>query len=262
MIRHPLGLRLNSTRPLKDQIYEAAHYGARGVVMDATSDLAPHRLGVTGRRELRHLLRTVELSLVALHLPTRRPFDTTDQLDDRIRRSDAAFALAYELGTSLVLCRVGPVPTEKDKDRCEIFTTALASLAQRADHRGVRLAIDTGSEPGQRLRGFLDAQNAPSLAASIDPTSLLHAGIDPVDAARELGPWVAHAYAADATGAGAPAAANPRGFSYPPGALDWEEYLGALEEIAYQGFLTVWPDPSADPRISYLAVAKRLEQLS
>ena len=173
MIRHPLGLRLNPTCPLKDQIYDAARYGAQGVVMDATGDLAPHRLGETGRRELRHLLRTLELSLVALHLPTRRPFDTTDQLDDRIRRGDAAFALAYELGTSLVLCRVGPVPAEEDKDRRELFTTALASLAQRADHRGVRLAIETGPEPGQRLRGFLDAQGAPSLAASIDPTSLL-----------------------------------------------------------------------------------------
>ncbi len=262
MIRHPLGLRLNSACPLKDQIYDAARYGAQGVVMDATGDLAPQRLGETGRRELRHLLRTLELSLVALHLPTRRPFDTTDQLDERIRRGDAAFALAYELGTSLVLCRVGPVPAEEDKDRRELFTTALASLAQRADHRGVRLAIETGPEPGQRLRGFLDAQGAPSLAASIDPTSLLRAGIDPVDATRELGPWVAHAYAADATGPGAPAAANPRGFGYPPGALDWEEYLGALEEVAYNGFLTIWPDPSADPRGTYLAVVRRLEQVS
>lgn len=262
MIRHPLGLRLNSTHSLKDQIHEAARYGARGVVLDATGELAPHRLGETGRRELRYLLRSVELSLVALHLPTLRPFDTTDQLDDRIRRSDAAFALAYELGTRLVLCRVGPVPSEEDKARREMFTTAVTSLAHRADHRGVRLAIETGSEPGECLCRFLDALGAPSLAASIDPSSLLRAGIDPVQATRALGPWVAHAYAADATGPGAPAAANPRGFGYPPGALDWEEYLGALEEVAYHGFLTVWPGPSADPRLTYLAVLRRLEQLS
>ena len=57
-----------------------------------------------------------------------------------------------------------------------------------------------------------------------------------------LAAWVAHAYAGDATGTGPAASANPRGFGFPPGALDWEEYLGALEEIGYRGFLTVWPD--------------------
>ena len=109
MIRHPLGLRLDPDRPVRDQIHEAARLGARGVVVDAIGDLAPHRLGETGRRELRHILRTVELSLVGLSLPTRRPFDTTDQLDDRIRRADAAFAMAYELGTTIVLARAGAV---------------------------------------------------------------------------------------------------------------------------------------------------------
>src|SRR3954466_13769281 len=157
MIRHPLGLRLDPNRPIREQIHEAARLGAKGVVLDAIGDLAPQRLGETGRRELRHLLRTVELSLVALSLPTRRPFDTTDQLDERIRRADGAFALAYELGTNLVLARAGAVPPEEDGERLGVFTTALASLGQRADHRGVRLAVETGTEPGHRLKAFLDS---------------------------------------------------------------------------------------------------------
>ena len=65
MIRHPLGLRLDSSRPIRDQIHEAARMGARGLVLEAIGDLSPMRLGETGRRELRHLLRTMELSLVA-----------------------------------------------------------------------------------------------------------------------------------------------------------------------------------------------------
>ena len=171
MIRHPLGLRIDPARPVRDQIYEAARMGARGVVLDAIGDLAPQRLGETGRRELRHLLRTVELSLVALSLPTRRPFDTTDQLDERIRRADGAFALAYELGTNLVLARVGAVPPEEDGERLGTFTSAMASLGQRADHRGVRLAVETGTEPGQKLKAFLDSLDIVGLAASIDPSA-------------------------------------------------------------------------------------------
>jgi len=260
MIRHALGLRLDSSRPVRDQIHEAARMGARGVVLEAIGDLSPLRLGETGRRELRHLLRTMELSLVALSLPTRRSFDTTDQLDDRIRRADLAFALAYELGTNLVLARVGQVPLEDDRERREAFTNAISSLGQRADHRGVRLALETGSEPGQRLKTFLDSLDMVSLAASIDPASLLRAGIDPVAAARELSTWVAHAYAGDATGSAGGAAPNPRGLGFPAGALDWEEYLGALEEIGYRGFLTVWPDPSEDPRVRFTTLALWLKR--
>src|SRR5438552_2207972 len=190
MIRNPLGLRLDPDRPVRDQIHEAARLGAKGVVLDAIGDLAPQRLGETGRRELRHILRTVELSLIAVSLPTRRPFDTIDQLDERIRRADAAFAMAYELGTNVVLARVGAVPPSEDATRREVFTNAMRELGQHADHRGVRLALETGSEPGEQLRSFLEALSLPTLAASIEPASMLQTGIDPVATVRELATWV------------------------------------------------------------------------
>ena len=50
----------------------------------------------------------------------------------------------------------------------------------------------------------------------------------------------------------------PAGF--PPGALDWEEYIGALEEAAYHGFLTIWPDPHGDQASQFEAVKARLDR--
>jgi sugar phosphate isomerase/epimerase len=261
MIRHPLGLRLESDHSIRDQIYEAARLGARGVVIDAVGDLAPHRLGETGRRDLRHTLRTVELSLVALALPTRRPFDTSDQLDERLSRAESAFTMAFELGTTLVLVRAGAVPAAEDAPRHEVFTGAIRELARRADHRGTRCALETGPEPGQKLKAFLDAVGSAGLAASVDPASLLQAGIDPVACVRELESWVAHAYLNDATGATGVSALNPRGYGFPPGALDWEEYLGALEEIGYRGFLTVSPAPGRSAATQFAAVGDRLKRL-
>ncbi|MDR3618881.1 MAG: TIM barrel protein [Paludisphaera borealis] len=261
MIRNPLGLRLDPNRAIREQIQQAARLGARGVVLEASGDLAPHRLGETGRRELKHLLRSVELSLIAIHLPTRRTFDTTDQLDERVRRVDAAFAMTFDLGARIVLAQIGAAPdAEAEPARREVYTSAVASLARRAEHRGVRLAIENGAEPGQRTRAFLDALNDPSLAASVDPPSLLRAGIDPVTAARELGPWLAHAYAGDAVDA-PNAPRNPRGVGFHPGSLDWEEYIGALEEVAYHGFLTVWPEPTADPARQFKAVVERISEI-
>lgn len=250
MIRSSLGIRLlpNRDQTVKDQLYQAARLGAKGIVLDATGDLNPSRLSDTGRREFRHALRTVEVSLTALSLPTRRPFDTDDQLDDRLSRADSAFALAFDLGARLVLARVGAVPPESDAPRRALFTHALHELGRRADHRGVRLAIETGLEYGADLRAFLDSLNQPGLAASLDPGFLLRMGHDPIESTRALGPLVAHAYARDASsasdlGPSSAFATHPRGFGFPTGVLDWEEYLGALEEIHYPGVLTIWPDP-------------------
>jgi sugar phosphate isomerase/epimerase len=261
MIPHPLGLRLDATAAIREQIYEAARLGARGVVLDATGDLSPHRLGDTGRRELRQVLRTTEIALVALSLPTRRPFDTADQLDDRLRRAGSAFAMAYELGTKLALVRAGAVPPKEDAPRRELFGHALRELGASAEHQGVRLALETGAEPGQVLKAFLDEIGSYGLAASVEPGSLLHAGIDPVVCARELGSWVVHVYLNDATGMAGISAPNPRGYGFPPGALDWEEYLGALEEIGYHGFLTVWPAPGRPAKEQFTAVAERLKRM-
>jgi sugar phosphate isomerase/epimerase len=245
MIRQPLGVRLDPASSLRDQIRQAASLGAKGVVIEAGGEIHPERLGESGRREVRHLLRSVEMSLIALALPTRTPYDRLDDLDARLQRADRAFALAYDLGTRLVVVRAGAVPPETEAERRVIFSDVLGELARRADHRGVRLALETGTEPGSVLRAFLESKGSPALAASLEPAALLAHGIDPVVTARELGPWVAHAYAHDASTPGPRlvVAANPRGSGFRPGTLEWEEYLGMLEEINYHGFLTAWPEP-------------------
>jgi L-ribulose-5-phosphate 3-epimerase len=260
MIRSPLGLRLNPSRPIRDQISEAARLGAKGVVIDAIGDVSPERLSETGRRELRHLLRSVELSLIGLNLPTRRAFDTLDQLDDRLRRAERAFSLAYELGTTLVLARVGALPAEAEPERREIFLSALRELGRRADHQGVRLVVETGTEPGDVLGALLESFDTGGLAASIDPATLLQHQIDPVAATRSLGPWVAHAYAVDPSTAPAGRIVTMPGTGSPTHGLDWENYLGALEEINYRGFLTVWPDPNRDPGPQFTAMSAFLSR--
>jgi sugar phosphate isomerase/epimerase len=261
MIRHPLGLRLDPNQPSREQIYEAARLGARGVVLHASGELAPHRLSSTGRREIRHLLHSVELALVAVSLPTRRPFDTPEQLDDRIRRAHAAFAMAYELGTKIVLARVGAVPPVEEAARHESFATALRDLGTRAVHRGVSLACETGAAPAAPLKALFESLGLPSLASSIDPADALHVGIDPIATVRTLGRLIVHAYASDSVHSSSPAAPNPRGSGYPAGALDWEEYLGALEEVGYGGFLTVWPAADLSVAAQFASITRRLEQL-
>lgn len=260
MIPCPIGMRLNPSASLREQIREAAALGAKGVVIDAIGDVAPARLSETGRREFRHLLRSVEMSLVALSLPTRRAFDTTDQLDDRLRRAEAAFAMAFELGTTLVLARVGGVPPEENPEARAIFVNAVRELGRRADHRGVRLAIETGPDAGAVVRGLLDGLASPGLAASIDPTALTQSGNDPGEAILSLGPWVAHAYAPDGSNA-TRSTGLARRSGYPAGGIDLEGYFGSLEEVNYRGFVTIWPEPEQPAGPQFKATLDRLKRL-
>lgn len=262
VIRSPLGFRINPdpSRMLRDQIRESVRLGARGIVLDAAGDVSPDRLSETGRRDLRQTLRSIELSLIALNLPTRRPFDTEDDLDARLLRADRAFAMAYELGARLMLVRAGAVPAESDTARRSAYLHALTELGKRADHRGVRLAIETGTEPGSALAAVLDAIASPGLAASLDPATLLRMGHDPAVAARELAAWIAHAYASEGGGGSSRLVTSSRGFGFPGGALDWEEFLGSLEEVDYRGFLTIWPDPSGDQAAQFSAIKLKLDR--
>lgn len=263
MIRSPIGLRIDSSpdRSPRESLEEAARLGAKGVVLEAIGPLSPDRIGETGRRELRQLLRNNNLDLVALSLPTRRPFDTEDQLEDRLARADQAFALAFESGCRLALARVGSIPPEEDAERLAIFTGALTELAQRADHRGIRFAIEVADQAGSDVRSFLERLDFPTLAASVDPGPLLQSGLDPVLTVRDLGGWLAHAYASDSSTTSAPQrSANPRSFGFRPGVLDWAEYLGSLEEVDYQGFLTIWPDPRRPIGPQFTAMVETLKR--
>jgi sugar phosphate isomerase/epimerase len=170
--------------------------------------------------------------------------------------------MAFDLGTSLVLTSAGTLPRKEDAPRREAFTHAVRELGGRADHRGVRLALETGAEPADELNAFLVDLGSPSLGVSIDPSRGLQANIAPVASVRTLAEWVAHAYAGDAPGFARVQGSVRRGFDAPARALDWEEYLGALEEIGYRGFLTVWPVPGQPAALQFTAVCDRLGQLS
>lgn len=258
MIRSPLSLRLDPAQPIRDQIRLAAEAGAKGIVVEATEELAPGRLSETGRRELRHLCRSAEVVLAAVHLPTRRGFDTFDQIEDRLARADRVFALAYDLGARLVLVRAGAIPPVEDAAGRAACATTVGELASRADHRGLRLALETGTEPGGTMRDFLAERDRPNLGASIDPAALLRGGFDPVAAVVDLGPHVMHAYLHQGVGQRVALEAAPRRNSRAIASLDWENYFGALEEVNYHGTMTIWPETSSGLFAQYRSIAESL----
>lgn len=245
---------------MRESIDRAARLGAKGLAFDAIGELAPDRLSETGRREIRKALESRGLALIAVGLPTRRGLDTLDQLEDRLRRADRAFSMAYELRSPLVTVQAGAVPPESEAERLGAFRVAIGELDRLAANRGVIVALELGGDDPVRLAGFLRQFQSPHLAVSVDPGAQLGSGGDPAVALTELNDLVAHAYAGD-LGPAVRRPVNHRDWGFAPGALDWEAYLGALEEIRYRGFLTVWPAAGADPDAAFKAVVRLTETL-
>ena len=264
MISSPLGLRLETDpgRSPREQLVDAARLGACGVILDAAGDLAPHRLSATGRRDLRNTLQTVQMPLIGLNLPTRRPFDSEDDLDDRLQRAERAFVLAYELGARLVLVRLGSIPAEDDTVHRPIFQHACQELGRRADRQGIRLAVELHDDSPELLKGLLDSLAIPALGASIDPVPLKAEGVDPGSAVICLGAQVLHVYAPEperrSTNRARTGSVRPSSRISTP--LDWEAFLGSLEEIDYRDYLTVWPDKPEDGANAFKAIQKIVER--
>ena len=258
MIRPLLGLRLNPepdpVRSLGDALLGAAKAGARAVILEASGDLAPTRLGETGRRDLRHRLRAREIGLTALAYPTRRGFDSEDDLEARLARADRTFAMAYELGTRLVVADLGTLPgtSETEAGRLARFESALSTLGGLADRRGVTLAAEIGGDDPGAWSGLLDRLGLPTLGASLDPSAVLAEGRDPAESAVALGERLAHLDVPD------PSAGGPRrgGRSR---SVDWAAVLAALAEVGYRGGLTVRPGRNRDPFEAFRDAARAFE---
>jgi sugar phosphate isomerase/epimerase len=244
MPRIKIGVSLKSLRsPLRRSLGEAQRLGAAGVEVEATGDLAPQTLSQTGRREIRHLLRSHDLEVTAVACPLRRGLDVAENQEARIDYIRQAMTLSYDLGPRVVIVQAGQIPEKPEDPRTPLMREALTALAGHGDRTGTRLALDTGLESGAALAAFLDTFDTGSLAVNLNPGNLLVGGFDPHDAARALRHRIAHAHARDAR------RVSPNRTQTVPvghGDLDWIQLLATFEEIEYSGYLTVLGDSAAE----------------
>jgi sugar phosphate isomerase/epimerase len=248
MSRLKIGIRLESLGlPIRRGLQEAERLGAAGVQLDAVGDLSPDKLEQTGRRELRYLLRAHNLELTALGCPLRRGLDTAQDQEPRIDRVRKVMTLSFDLGARAAIVQAGRVSEDADDPRMALLAEALRALGEYGDRTGTVLALETGLESGDVLRGFLDRFDTGGLGANLDPANLLMNGFDPYASARALHGKIVHTHARDARSAGPSRAAQEVPLGH--GDIDWMQYLGVLEEIDYHGWLTVAQEVGANRRV-------------
>ena len=200
--------------------------------MAAAGDVAPQNLSQTGRREVRHLLRSYDLELAAVVCPLRHGLDVAENQQPRIDFIKQVMSLAFDLGPCPTIVQAGQVPEKDDDPRLPRFRDAVEALAHHGDRIGAILGLDTGLESGAALRAFLDRFDSGSLAANYNPANLLISGHSPYEAARALAGRIAHVHAEDAR------STSPKRRERVPlghGDIDWLQLLATLEEVEFHG---------------------------
>ena len=246
MPRLRIGLCLESLRlPVRQALRKAASLGVEGVQFNAVGELSPENLSVTGRREFLHLIRSLGMSLTGIGFPTRHGFNTAEGLEARIAGVKRVLSLSYEVRVPIVVGAIGRIPEDVEHPVRRVLVEAMTEVGQHADRVGAVFAVETGPEPGASLRRFIDSLGVTGIRVNLDPASLLIKGYDPVQAVRDLRELIVHSHARDAvreTGGELGHEATPG-----DGNLDWNEYLGALEEVGYRGWLVIERQQASNP---------------
>jgi L-ribulose-5-phosphate 3-epimerase len=245
MKRLRIGIVVESTRlPLRQAIGEAAKMKSEGIQVDAAGELAPHRLGETGRREFRNLLRSFNQDLAALGVPLRRGLDSSEHQQQRLEHIFKAMELAADLGARRAVVPCPKIPDDPTTPRGNTLREALAAIGAHGDRVGCALALEIGFDAAEKVKSYLWSFDTGSLKVTYDPANMLMHGHDPVANLVPLKGLIAHAHARDAR-----SASLSRGLEEVPlgaGDVDWMAFTATLQVIDFDGFLTVEREVSED----------------
>lgn len=259
-----IGVMLESFRqPTQVALKKAREVGAKGIQMYAVSgEHAPEALAGAKRRELLDMVKSEGLVFSALCGDLGKGFHNLGLNPELIEKSKRILDLAKDLETDIVTTHIGVVPEDPGHERYKIMQEACFQLAEYADSVGAHFAIETGPETSAVLKGFLDGLHSTGVAVNLDPANLVMVtGDDPVQAVHNLKDYIVHTHAKDGVRnyyrdpeevyglVEAEMLASPSFAELPlgQGGVDFGNYLKALDEIGYHGFLTIEREVGDDP---------------
>lgn len=263
MKKFPIGVILDSFRcGHYEAMDKAVAIGAQGFQVYASfGDLAPENITEAKKQEFIRNFKDRGLVVSALCGDFGKGFTNPEENVSLIDRSKKVLYLAKEMGTNVVTTHIGRVPEDNTCDTYKIMQEACHELAEYADSLDAHFAIETGPEPAERLRSFLDTLNSTGVAVNLDPANLtMCVSDDAVQAVYTLKDYIVHTHAKDGicltdgkvelnNEQEIQAALGHAYLELPlgQGGVDWPNYLKALEEIGYNGFLTIEREVGEDP---------------
>lgn len=256
-----IGVILDSFKVGVDQaIVKAANLGAQGIQVYATSgEMAPENLTPSRRREILDMVESKGMVVSAICGDLGgHGFGIAADNAKRIDQSKRIMELAKEWKSDVVTTHIGVVPSSESHPRFAVLHEACEKLGEFAQSLGSHFAIETGPEKTTVLKKFLDSISSKGVCVNFDPANLVMVtGDDPVEGVRTLKDYIVHTHAKDGimlkqtdpeiiynyfAEGGIEDMNLQEYFLETPlgkGKVDFINYLKALKEINYNGFLTI-----------------------
>lgn len=223
--------------PFKEAVVLARDLGVQGLQPYVTGgDMCPERLLPSDRRDVLKYVRDNGLVFSALCADFGMHFNTKEFNFPGIERTKRMMDLALDLDTHIITTHIGKVPEDEECEEYANMVKSIETLGRYGDEIGCVFATETGPESAASLRGVIEKADTKSAKVNLDPANfVMVAGQDPVEAVHILKDYIAHTHAKDGRhrdlGGGEQALGQ--------GSVPWAEYLAALKEVGYDGFLTI-----------------------
>lgn len=220
---------------LEPGIRTAAEMGAQGVQIWVTgSELGPEQDAGTIDRTV-ELVKSLGMEISAT-CGDIGGFGAAEGLEDRIARTKAMLELTARMGVRVMTTHIGVVPEDKSHPQWRRIHDSLKELAPTCERLDVYFATETGPEHPVVLRELLDAVGSRYISVNFDPANFVMYGYDAVGAVTVLRDYIVHTHAKDGRRIGVHQIEE-----YPLGQGDvwWPRYIQRLQDVGYDGFLTV-----------------------
>ncbi len=284
MYDFPIGVMLESFRlPFDQAVKKAAEVGAKGLQIYMTQgEMAPENLTPAKIKEYLDIIHSNGLVVSAICGDFGHGFGNAEANPALIERSKKVLDLTLHFETNIVTTHIGVVPQDKHHPRYAVMQEACRQLAEHADKNGGHFAVETGPEPATVLKEFLDSLDSKGVAVNLDPANfVMVTGDDPAQAVYTLKDYIVHTHAKDGVKLldkdpeiiyglkkedevaswGVAFREMPLG----QGSVPFPAYLKALDDIGYQGFLTIEREVGDNPiaditlAVNFLKNAKKGE---
>lgn len=252
--------------PFEDALKISSESGADGIQMyDASHHTASLQLDYKAAKSLKRKVESYNLEISALCGDLGgHGFELRDENPERIKKTREIIDFAGELGTGIITTHIGVISGTED-DKNSIMQEALQEICKYAEKAGVYIAIETGPEKSELLKKFIEETGEKNLKVNLDPANLVMVqGENPAEAVFNLKDYIVYTHAKDgrmmtecnpASIYNAFAEDNPDNINIDDyfielplgsGNVNFPEYLKALEDIGYSGYLTIEREAGSD----------------
>lgn len=221
----------------------AKEIGFQGVQIWVTGALDPENLD-NGADWVRRTVEKYGLEISALCGELGYGFAYEEGLEWRIRKTKEYLTYSVELGAPIVTTHIGVIPEDRAHPDWDKLRRSLDEIGAHGERVGAVLAAETGPEEPELMKEFFHTLNTSAIKINYDPANLVMMGFDPVKGVYVLAPYIVHTHAKDGVKfSDGQVGEAPLG----KGQVPWQEYLRALKENGYKGYLTVEREVGEEP---------------